>query len=289
MQIETVDSNNPFIIPPEEAFAVGSSDFADCEDITLRNENGAILLCIGGSAEVEIAPYRGTIRRNTLATLLPGTSLRFTRRTGDFRMKYFLYTPELFVEIAGRFDPAFFRILREHPLFDLPESMVEGMTYWFEIVEYTYRDRENIFRNTITRNRLQNLFLDSYDKLQRFSAQFQQHRNREISGRQNELMMRFMSLVREHCSRERSVAFYADKLCISTRYLAAIVRNTAHEPVKAIIDRAVILEIKERLQSTELSVQEIAYLLHFPDQSYLGRFFKKHTGQSPSAFRNSHK
>ena len=289
MQLEPVHSDNPLIIPPEEAFAVGSADFARCEENTLRNENGAILLCIGGSARMEIDSYSGTIRRNTLATLLPGTALRLSHRTEDFRMKYFLYTHELFMEIAGRFDPAFFRILQEHPLFDLPESMIEGMKYWFEIVEYTYRDRDNIFRNTITRNRLQNLFLESYDKMQRFSAQFQQHRNREISGRQNELMLRFMSLVREHCPRERSVAFYADKLCISTRYLAAIVRNTAHEPVKAIIDRAVMLEIKEYLQSTDLSVQEIAFRLHFPDQSYLGRFFKKHTGQSPSAFRNSRK
>ena len=42
-----------------------------------------------------------------------------------------------------------------------------------------------------------------------------------------------------------------------------------------------LLEIKMLLQSTDLSVQEIAYRLHFPDQSYLGRYFKKHTGESP--------
>ena len=280
---------NPLIIPPDEPFAVGASDFARFDESTLFTENGAILLCHSGSAEAEINQYGGTIRRNTLVTLLPGSSLRLSRRSADFHLEYFLFTPEMFLEIAGRFDPAFFRILQEHPLFDLSESMVEGMKYWFEIVGYTYRDRDNIFRNTITRNRLQNLFLESYDKMQRFSAQFQQHRNNEISGRQNELMMRFISLVREHCHSQRSVAFYADKLCISTRYLSAIVRNTVHEPVKAIIDRAVLLEIKDLLQSTKLSVQEIAFQLHFPDQSYLGRYFKKLTGLSPSAFRNSRK
>ena len=52
-----------------------------------------------------------------------------------------------------------------------------------------------------------------------------------------------------------------------------------------LIDEAVILEIKLLLQNTGYSIQEIAYRLHFPDQSYLGRFFRKHTGLSPSRFR----
>ena len=47
--------------------------------------------------------------------------------------------------------------------------------------------------------------------------------------------------------------------------------------------------MRHLIEPTDLSVQEIAYRLHFPDQSYLGRYFKKHTGQSPSAFRNSRK
>lgn len=278
---------NPFLTDPEEPFAVGTTDFSFFEDRAVRNENGAILLCREGSAEATVDQYDGTIRRDTLVLLLPGSLIRVSGRTEDFRMEYCTFTHDLFIEIAGRFDPAFFRLLKEHPLFDLPETMSEGMKYWFQIVEYTYRDKENLFRNIIIRNRLQNLFLESYDKMQRFSTQFREHREAEISTRQSELMRRFISLVKEHCTHERNVAFYADKLCISTRYLAAIVRNTTNESVKSIIDKSVVLEIKNLLRSTDLSIQEVAYKLHFPDQSYLGRFFKKHTGQSPSAFRNS--
>ena len=58
---------------------------------------------------------------------------------------------------------------------------------------------------------------------------------------------------------------------------------------KEFIDRAVVLEIKMLLKSSDLSVQEIAYRLHFPDQSYLGRFFKKHTGESPTEYRSTTK
>ncbi len=278
---------NPLITALEEPFAVGTSDFAFFGTCTVHCDDGAILFCLAGSADATVDQYDGTIRRNTIVLLLPGSLLKLDRRTDDFRMAYCRFTKKLFMEIAGRFDPAFFRILKERPLSDLPEPIVEGMKYWFQIVEYTYRDRENLFRSIIIRNRLQNLFLEAYDKVQRFSSRYQEHRDTELSTRQSELLRRFIALVKEHCFRERGVPFYADKLCISTRYLAAIVRNTTHEPVKAHIDRAVVLEIKSLLQSTDLSVQEIAYRLHFPDQSYLGRYFKKHTGQSPSAFRKS--
>ena len=85
------------------------------------------------------------------------------------------------------------------------------------------------------------------------------------------------------------MSYYADKLCISTRYLSTIVRSVAHSSAKEFIDRSVMLEIKMMLQSTDLSVQEIAYRLRFPDQSYLGRFFKKHAGESPTEYRNNKK
>ena len=152
---------------------------------------------------------------------------------------------------------------------------------------YTYRDRSNMFRNTIIKNRLQNVLLEFYDKMQRMNA----HKRRvpESTTRQTDLFHRFVALVHEHCTREREVTFYADKLCISTRYLSTIVRNISHSSAKEFIDRSVVLEIKVLLQSTDLSVQEIAYRLRFPDQSYLGRFFKKHTGESPTEFRNSKK
>lgn len=98
--------------------------------------------------------------------------------------------------------------------------MAAGLSTWFEIMDYTYQDRGNMFRKTIVRNRLQNIMLELYDKIQRkVSSQCP-----TTSNRQMELFHRFVSLVHDCCIEEREVSFYADKLCISTRYLSAIVR-----------------------------------------------------------------
>lgn len=278
---------NPIQTTAEEQFVVGESDFAFFGNYACRCESGAFLFCRSGTATASVNQYLGEVRCNTTIVLLPGSVLMLTNRTEDFRITFCAFSRDLFAEAAFRLDPIFFHELRERPISYPPARIVEGMSIWFQMAAYTYRDRGNMFRNTIIRNRLQNVLLEIYDKMQRFKVR--QQRIPETTTRQTELFHRFVALVHEHCVQEREVTFYADKLCISTRYLSTIVRNVAHSSAKEFIDRSVVLEIKMLLQSTDLSVQEIAYRLRFPDQSYLGRFFKKHMGESPTEYRNAKK
>lgn len=275
---------NPIMTTPEEQFVVGDTDLRYFEEHSCRTEGGAILFCRRGSATVTVDQLRDRITRDTLLLLLPGSILHLNERTDDFRVRFCAFSLELFSEAAYRLDPSFFHILHEHAIIRLPDRIIEGVRNWFQMASYTYRDRGNIFRNTIIRNRLQNVLLEAFDKTQRFAPDVHSQTG---TTRQADLFQRFVALVHEHCTEQREVAFYADRLCISTRYLSTIIRSVAHSTAKEFIDRSVVLEIKMLLGSTEFSVQEIAYRLHFPDQSYLGRFFKKHTGVSPTEFRNA--
>lgn len=275
---------NPIMTTPEEQFVVGDTDLRYFEEHSCRTEGGAILFCRRGSATVTVDQLRDRVTRDTLLLLLPGSILHLNERTDDFRVRFCAFSLELFSEAAYRLDPSFFHILHEHAIIRLPDRIIEGVRNWFQMASYTYRDRGNIFRNTIIRNRLQNVLLEAFDKTQRFAPDVHSQTG---TTRQADLFQRFVALVHEHCTEQREVAFYADRLCISTRYLSTIIRSVAHSTAKEFIDRSVVLEIKMLLGSTEFSVQEIAYRLHFPDQSYLGRFFKKHTGVSPTEFRNA--
>lgn len=275
---------NPIMTTPEEQFVVGDTNLRYFEEHSCRTEGGAILFCRRGSATVTVDQLRDRVTRDTLLLLLPGSILHLNERTDDFRVRFCAFSLELFSEAAYRLDPSFFHILHEHAIIRLPDRIIEGVRNWFQMASYTYRDRGNIFRNTIIRNRLQNVLLEAFDKTQRFAPDVHSQTG---TTRQADLFQRFVALVHEHCTEQREVAFYADRLCISTRYLSTIIRSVAHSTAKEFIDRSVVLEIKMLLGSTELSVQEIAYRLHFPDQSYLGRFFKKHTGVSPTEFRNA--
>lgn len=273
---------DPLTTTNDEQFVVGESNFAYFSEQPRRCASGAIILCKSGSALVSIDQAQGPVRRDTLLFLLEGWTMRIAEASDDFRMVYCAFSRDLFAEAAFRIEPAFFQALHDRPIVYTVAPVNEAALVWMQMADYTYRDRKNMFRNTIIKNRLQNILLDIYDKYQRYDAR---RRTPAVSGRQQELFLRFVTLVHAHCTRQREVSFYADALCISPRYLSTIVRQATRIPVKEFIDRLVVLEIKLLLQSTELSVQEVAMKMHFPDQSYMGRFFKKYTRQSPTEYR----
>lgn len=84
---------------------------------------------------------------------------------------------------------------------------------------------------------------------------------------------------------QRDVAFYAEQLCISTRYLSAITKEVGQISAKEIIDEFLTLEIKVALQSTNLSLKEIADRYNFPDPVVLRTVLQDHTGMSPKEYR----
>lgn len=101
------------------------------------------------------------------------------------------------------------------------------------------------------------------------------------------LTEKFLSLVQQHFKKERFLEFYASKLEMSTKHLSRTVKETTGFTAVEWIDRFVILEAKVLLKSTTMSVQQIADELSFANQSFFGKYFKKHTGHSPKEFRNS--
>ena len=247
-------------------------------------EGGAIYFCRKGWAHATINLKDYEIVENTQVVLLPGTIIRINGCSSDFTASFFGFPKDMFMEASMRFEPIFFRFIKEQPCYVLPQENTGAINGLIRATTAIYNDRENRFRNQIAKNHLQSFMLDIYDKCYRY---FGKHKI-EGGTRQDEIFKSFVSLVHEHCASQREVSFYADKLCISTKYLTGICKAVTGDSAKKIIDDFAILEIKVLLQSTELTVQEIADRLVFPDQSYLGRYFKRHEGMSPKEYQSKY-
>lgn len=108
-----------------------------------------------------------------------------------------------------------------------------------------------------------------------------------ISESKDKLFHEFRVLLTNNFREERSVQFYADKMRISTRHLNSICQRASGQNAKEIIDHFTIIELEVNLIYTHKSFQELVNEFHFPDQSYLNRYFKRHTGYSLSEFRSN--
>lgn len=98
------------------------------------------------------------------------------------------------------------------------------------------------------------------------------------------LYERFKELLATHYKQERTVQFYADKLCITAKYLSTAIKEYSGRSPSDWICEYVIAEAKSMLHYSELSVQEVAFRLNFPSQSAFGKFFKQRTGLSPMQY-----
>ena len=115
----------------------------------------------------------------------------------------------------------------------------------------------------------------------------QQQEDQPVSTRHKIVFKNFIALVAKHHNKERGVGFYADKHCITPKYLSKIVKDTSGQSAPQWIDQYVILEAKQMLKHSTICIKEISDNLNFPDPSFFFKYFKKHTGMTPSQYRNS--
>ncbi|MBQ6578764.1 MAG: AraC family transcriptional regulator [Bacteroidales bacterium] len=115
---------------------------------------------------------------------------------------------------------------------------------------------------------------------------FFQGENRPYSD--DSTLTRFLTLAEKYASSERETFFYADRLCLTSKYLSRLVKEKTGRTAKEIILNYVSLQARTMLLGTDLSIQQISDALHFPSQSVFGKFFKKANGLSPREYRNHH-
>lgn len=115
----------------------------------------------------------------------------------------------------------------------------------------------------------------------------QEMQDSQIHTREEDIFRRFIQLVTEHYRYERKVIFYARLMHITPKYLSSLIRKVSGYGASKWIDDCVMLDAKNLLKYSSMSVQEIAFYLSFPNQSFFGRWFKDHTGMSPKAYRDS--
>jgi AraC-like DNA-binding protein len=110
-----------------------------------------------------------------------------------------------------------------------------------------------------------------------------------VSAYTQERLEDFAGLLETHIAQHKQVSFYADKLNLSPYQLNSITRNTLGKTSSALINEQIILQARRLLLATSGQVKEIAWQLGYEDDSYFIRFFRKHTGYTPDAFRQHFK
>ena len=229
------------------------------------------------------------IHPNSLLVVTPGNIVKLSayneEHIGDAELLFALVSREFLASIRFDFNKVFQDTLRvwKNPCITLEGDDLDLAEDYFRLTRKLLSSRQANKREIL--GSLLTSF--TYVTLDVWTRQLAAARSEEnaSSARITQLFERFLALVTEHHNEERGMAFYADKLCLTPKYLSKLVKQASGRSAPDWIDSFVILEAKNMLKYSDKPIKEIVYVLHFPNQGVFYKFFKAHTGLTPSEYR----
>ena len=167
------------------------------------------------------------------------------------------------------------------PVMKLDGDEITTFKEYFHVIKRKLRDNHNHFRKDLIRTLMLAMFYDVGNVINRVKD------FNESMLRSEKVFTQFLKSVEENCKRERRVSWYAQKLCITPKYLSLAVKRISGRTAVEWIEDYVTMELRVLLKNSTKSIKEITEELNFPNQSFLGKYFKEHVGVTPSAYRKS--
>lgn len=243
-----------------------------------------LAICTRGTASYYVDSVKHTVEAGDLIIINQGRVSCDCMLSPDCRGIGILIDYDFFKETIKSVHEvsSLFLFARNHPVFRLPAERAEFIRDTFFRMKAKIDEPTNHFR----REMVQSLFLSMVYEMCNVILSVQTETG-ERHSRADQIFTQFIRLVEKHFRQERRVGWYSEQLCISPKYLSETVKLVSRRTPNDWIDSYVVMELRMLLRNTQKSIKEITQELHFSNQSFLGKYFKEHTGMSPSEYRRS--
>lgn len=246
--------------------------------------------CIKGEFEVEINLKKFTIRKDSMFIYTPGNIVRVTnidpQEKESVHFVVVAISEDLMSSTRFDFSKLYNESLRllESPCIVINENERELCRKYFDLIQEVSKMRMPNMRESVAALISSIFYLMGAMWTDRLTAA-KKNGGEEVSTRSKIVLEDFLLLVRDYHTKERSLSFYADKLYLTPKYLSKLIKSVSGKSAHEWIDSFVILEAKNLLKYSDMSIKSIVYELNFPNQTTFYRFFKTKTGMTPSEYR----
>lgn len=238
-------------------------------------------IILSGEAEINFNLQDRHLTSGTLIYIGPGSIIHPKRLSQDLRifgMALFFGFPMPFAQ--GQIPSAFNGQVRDF-LLPVSEKDIATAKHILDTIWQIIHASDDYHRPTVTA--LIAAQMHHYDHL--FHQQADQLANSR--SREQTIFDRFLQLVTQHCGEHHQIGYYADRMCLTERYLSTIIRQASGTTAKDWIDRALITRIKIELRHTDKSAAQISEEMHFANPSFFSKYFRRLTGMTPGEYKSA--
>lgn len=244
------------------------------------------IFCLAGRMRFQINLQDFELQTNDILIVQEGGIGEYRGMSDDTRIAVIAFSSEYF-QIARQIEATMSlqRQLYSSPLFHLTPEAREELMAIYRLMKAKIAETDNPFRKGALLGYTQVLTYNAYKYL--LASDSGDGKPTEKSSRQQELYTQFIEEVQKSYTKERSITYYADVLCVTPKYLSQVIHKVSGRFASDWIIDFVILEAKALLKSRKYTVQQIADMLNFANQSFFGKYFKDKVGCSPSEYQKA--
>lgn len=240
-------------------------------------------LCLSGEGSYSVGGIDHKVKQNDVIIIGESQVLGGIRTSADFNgIGMFISHDFLYDTIKEMKDISnLFIFSREHPVLGLTAEESMMFKDYYSLLMSKVDSPSHAFRRNVAGTLIATMVYDLCN-----AAQHYLKATNTRTPRAHEVFEQFIRLVEREFRNERRVSWYSQQLGLSPKTLLELVKRVSQRTPNDWLDTYTAMEIRLLLRNTSKSMKEIAMDLSFGTQSSMGKFFKEHTGMSPSAYRS---
>lgn len=272
----------------------GEVNILNAEKDTVKLTKTGLFLCKEGEVTLSIDNTEYTLRPNSIIIYFSYSSLHIISHSSNLRGTLIGANLEIIQPMlynVTNFNALF--VIKQAPYQMISEACYSTLTQYIALLkEVTYKEKfesedtaDHTGRAVVEIARKQAELLSYALMLEVLQCYTNVATNNNGFSRKDEVLQKFVSTLYRKYRTEHEVGFYAEQQFLTTRYFSTIVKERSGKSPSQWIATALLVDARNLLRHTNMTIKEISDTLNFPNQSYFGKWFKNLTGLSPLEFR----
>ena len=253
-------------------------------------DHGLLVICTDGMAQFDYDGQQIQLHKNDLYLYMAHSVVTQFMSSMDFNCRQIWFSRnELWnINMHGEVSLADMTYLKQHPVVHLSDEDVTLLDDYFQLLCRRMRDQRPLLYADIVRSLVSTMMLEMLCMIRRDKEKKEQlniQKDATSGLHRRKLTDEFMRLVEQSDGRMRRVDDFASQLNVTPKYLSTLLKDTMSRRPSHLIAFFTLKAIERRLRFTDMTMQEIANDLNFPNASFFGKYYKEHTGMTPLEFR----
>lgn len=252
------------------------------ENGSMRVNMFTIVACISGKLQVELNAVAHTLRQNEILVCRPNDVIDNCMLSPDFDGAVLCLSRRGILEQISESElwEKFFH-LAENPIIRVREESQGMFKLYGAMLTAKIKMERTSFYGEIIASIVKAGLYELLSNVENESVSY----GRGLTNQREVLFKRFIDLLSTTRTKPRHLSWYAEKLCITPKYLSTVCKQVSGKTAFDWINEYILVDIRFWLKNTNKTISEIAYLLKFPNISFFGKYCRTHFGVSPTEFR----